>query len=280
VTAVQLLAKQVEKIWGRRDLPEMFGGSYGGAEPLGEVWYEHPNGRDCELLVKYLFTSAKLSIQVHPNEEEARRAGHTRGKDEAWIVLQAEPGAVIGIGLRERVGSEALTRAALDGSIEDLVDWRPAAAGDIYYSPAGTIHALGPGLALIEIQQNSDVTYRLYDYGRPRELHLKEGVAVSNPEAYVSPVQAYLRADGREILAEGQAFVLERWHGAVAATLLPDPQRPLWLVPVSGTGRIGGAPLEPGSVWLVGSAEPVTLDEGSELLIAYSGAAVREALLG
>ncbi len=280
MAAVQLIAKQVEKIWGRRDLPEMFGGYYRGGEPLGEIWYEHPDGRDGELLVKYLFTSEKLSIQVHPNDEEAARAGHKRGKDEAWIVLRAEPGAVIGIGLRERVGREALTRAALDGAIEDLLDWRPAVEGDIYYSPAGTIHALGPGLALIEIQQNADLTYRLYDYGRPRELHLDAGVAVSNAEPYVSPVQAYLRADGREILAEGQAFVLERWHGAVSGMLLPEPQRPLWLVPVSGRGRIAGAPLEPGSAWLVEGAEPIVLDEASELLVAYPGAAVRETMLG
>ncbi len=277
---MQLIAKQVEKIWGRRDLPQMFGGHYGGDEPLGEIWYEHPDGRDGELLVKYLFTSEKLSIQVHPDDEAAARAGHRRGKDEAWIVLRAEPGAVIGIGLRERVGKEALTRAALNGAIEDLLDWRPAAAGDVYYSPAGTIHALGPGLALIEIQQNTDLTYRLYDYGRPRELHLDKGVAVSNPEPYVSPVQTYLRADGREILADGQAFVLERWHGAVSATLVPEPQRSLWLVPVSGSGRIAGAPLEPGSVWLVEGAEPIALDEAAELLIAYPGAAVRETLLG
>ena len=232
------------------------------------------------MLVKYLFTYEKLSIQVHPNDEEAARAGHKRGKDESWVVLRAEPGAVIGIGLRERVGSEALARAALDGGIEHLLDWRPAAAGDIYYSPAGTIHALGPGLSLIEIQQNADLTYRLYDYGRPRELHLDAGVAVSNPEPYVSPVQAYLRADGREILAEGQAFVLERWRGAVSGDLLSEPQRPLWLVPVSGAGRIAGGPLEPGSVWLVEGAEPIALDEGSELLVAYPGAAVRETLLG
>jgi mannose-6-phosphate isomerase len=280
MTAVQLIAKQVEKVWGRRDLPEMFGGSYGGDEPLGEIWYQHPDGRDGELLVKYLFTSERLSIQVHPNDEEAARAGHKRGKDEAWIVLRAEPGAVIGIGLRERVGREALTRAALDGAIENLLDWRPAAAGDIYYSPAGTIHALGPGLTLIEIQQNADLTYRLYDYGRPRELHLDEGVAVSNPEPYVSPVQPHLRADGREILAEGQLFVLERWRGAMSGHLQPEPQRPLWLVPVSGSGRVGSAPLEPGDVWLVEGAEPIALDESSELLVAYPGAAVLETLLG
>lgn len=277
---MQLIAKQVEKIWGRRDLPEMFGGYYAGDEPLGEIWYEHPDSCDGELLVKYLFTSEKLSIQVHPNDEAAARAGHKRGKDEAWIVLRADPGAVIGIGLRERVSREALTRAALDGAIEDLLDWRPAAPGDIYYSPAGTIHALGPGLVLIEIQQNADLTYRLYDYGRPRELHLDQGVAVSNPEPYVSPVQAHQRADGREILAEGQAFVLERWHGAVSGMLLPEPQRPLWLVPVSGRGRIAGAALEPGTVWLVEGAEPIALDKNSELLIAYPGAAPRETLLG
>ena len=278
--ARKLTEKRVEKVWGRRDLPEMFGGHYGGEEPLGEIWFEDPAAEDAELLVKYLFTSEKLSIQVHPDDQAATRSGHLRGKDEVWIILKAEPGATIGIGLREPVSREQLRKAALDGSIEQLVDWRAAAAGDILYSPAGTIHALGPGLTLIEVQQNVDLTYRLYDYGRPRELHLDEGVEVSDPAPYRNPMTSYLRSDGREILAEGRAFILERWAGPLSGTLHAEVDRPVWLVPVRGTASIAGMPMLPGSVWLADDDTSVSLGEGCELFLAYPGKLVRDDLIG
>lgn len=272
--------KRVEKVWGRRDLPEMFGGRHEGEEPLGEIWFAAPDGSDPELLVKYLFTSEKLSIQVHPDDAAARRAGHRRGKDEAWIVLHADTGATIGLGLREEVAPEELRRAALDGSIEELVDWKPAAAGDIIYSPARTVHALGPGLVLIEIQQNVDLTYRLYDYGRPRELHLDAGIDAADPVPYQAPTTPYTRADGREILAEGGAFVLERWSRRLRGSLAATQERPVWLVPVSGTAAIAGEPLEAGSVWLADGDAAIALEEGSELYAAYPGSSVIDGLIG
>jgi mannose-6-phosphate isomerase len=279
VAVIQLSERRVEKPWGRRDLPEMFGGAAQGGEPVGEIWFEHPRGSEAELLVKYLFTSEKLSIQVHPDDAAARRSGQPRGKDEAWIVLGAEPDAVIGIGLREPVSAEALRAAALDGSIEGLIDWRPAAAGDVYYSPGGTIHSLGPGLTLIEIQQNVDLTYRLYDFGRPRELHLDEGIEAADPAPYSPPMMPYVRADGREILAQGGAFVLERWAGP-RSERLGSRDGPLWLVPVEGRGEAEGNPLEPGTAWTVEGEARLTLEEGAALLVAYPGGAVREALTG
>ena len=205
------------------------------------------------LLVKYLFTSERLSIQVHPDDAAARARGHARGKDEAWYVLSAEPGAVIGLGLTHEVSREALREAALDGSIEHLLDWRPVGAGEAFYSPAGTVHAIGGGLSLIEIQQNLDLTYRLYDYGRPRELHLDEGVAVADPAPW--PPFAPVHDGARTILAAGHAFVLERWTlaGGAAATL---PEGSV-LVPLAAGGTIDGETLEAGTVW---AAEgPVTL---------------------
>ena len=280
MVARKLIEKRVEKVWGRRDLPEMFGGHYGGEEPLGEIWFDDPAGDDTDLLVKYLFTSEKLSIQVHPDDQAAARSGRPRGKDEAWIILEAEPGATIGIGLRRPVSREQLRQAALDGSIEQLVEWRAAAAGDILYSPAGTIHALGPGLTLIEVQQNVDVTYRLYDYGRPRELHLDEGIEVSDPVPYESPMTAYFRPDGREILVEGRAFILERWARPLAETLHGAADRPVWLVPVKGIASLSGEPMLPGSVWLADGETPVSLDQGSELFVAYAGKVVRDDLIG
>jgi mannose-6-phosphate isomerase len=279
VALIKLIERRVEKPWGRRDLPEMFGRVAEGGEPLGEIWFEHPRQADAELLVKYLFTSEKLSIQVHPDDAAARRSGHRRGKDEAWIVLGAEPGAVIGIGLREPVSREALRAAALDGSIEALIDWRPAAAGDIYYSPAGTVHALGPGLTLIEIQQNVDLTYRLYDYGRPRELHLEAGIEAADPVPYASSMRPDLRPDGREILAQGRAFVLERRRGPRTETMTGE-DGPVWLVPVKGRAEADGVRLEPGTAWITDGPARLMLEAGSELLLAYPGGEVREGLTG
>lgn len=277
---VKLIEKRVEKPWGRRDLPEMFGRVEDGRPPIGEIWFEHPGGADTELLVKYLFTSEKLSIQVHPDDEGAIRAGYRRGKEEAWVVLAADPDAVIGIGLREPVTKEELRRAALDGSIEQLLDWRPAAGGDIYYSPAGTVHALGQGLSLIEVQQNVDLTYRLYDYGRPRELHLDEGVAASNPVPYTPPSEPYRLNDAREILADGRAFVLERVTGVPSAVLQASQDAPVWLVPVTAGATLDGQSLQPGGVWLADGPAAFSAASGAAVLIAYSGGVVRPDLLG
>ena len=125
-------------------------------------------------MAKYLFTTERLSIQVHPDDATAQARGYPRGKDECWIILDVADDAELGIGtVREASGDEVIA-AAQDGSIVDLLDWRKPAVGDFIYNPAGTIHALGPGLTVLEIQQAVDLTYRLFDYGRPRELHLEE----------------------------------------------------------------------------------------------------------
>ncbi|HEV2746385.1 MAG TPA: class I mannose-6-phosphate isomerase [Allosphingosinicella sp.] len=278
MTAVALTPEYVEKPWGRRDLAPLFGQIGADRPPVGEIWFGGPGGADRPLLVKYLFTSEKLSIQVHPDDEQARAAGYRSGKDEAWVVLAADPDAVIGIGLRAPVSREALRAAALDGSIEELVDWRPAAAGDVYYSPAGTVHALGPGLALIEVQQNVDLTYRLYDYGRPRELHLEAGIAVAKPAPYEPPFEPREQRPGRLILAEG-AFVLERWSGAAAGRLQAGEALPVWLIPVAGEAKIDGADLKPGTAWVVEGPAELSIAERSDLLIAYPRAKAKADLL-
>ena len=270
MAARQLTTRRVEKPWGRRDLLPPFGIVAADAEPVGEIWFEDGDD-DRALLVKYLFTSERLSIQVHPDDEAARAAGHRCGKDEAWVVLAAEPGATIGIGLRAPASREELRAAALDGRIEEMVDWRPAKAGDIYYSPAGTIHALGAGLTLIEVQPNVDVTYRLYDYGRPRELHLDQGIAVCAPAPYEPPFAFYEAATGRLILAEGPAFVLERRTAAGPFALDGEA----WLIPISGSGSIDGETLAPGTAWCSEGHTEILLGESCDLLVAYSGARLR-----
>ncbi|MBV9883074.1 MAG: class I mannose-6-phosphate isomerase [Sphingomonadaceae bacterium] len=261
MAAHRLASRHVERIWGRRDLSGAFAPP-DGAEPIGEIWFE--GAADAELLVKYLFTSERLSIQVHPDDDAAGARGHRRGKDEAWYVLSAEPGAVIGLGLTREVSRDALRAAALDGSIEQLLDWRPVRAGETFYSPAGTIHAIGGGLSLVEIQQNLDLTYRLYDYGRPRELHLDEAIAVAEPAPWTQPF-APVREGPRTILAAGRAFVLERWSFAGdAAAVLP---RDSVLIPLAARGRIDGGEASEGSVW---AAEgPVRFEGGGDLLAAY-----------
>jgi mannose-6-phosphate isomerase len=270
MAVTRLIERRVAKPWGRRDLPEPFGAVQADEEPVGEIWFEDPAARDLPLLVKYLFTSEKLSVQVHPGDSAARKAGYERGKEEAWLVLRAEPGATIGLGLKREAGKDALRAAAADGSIEHMLDWRPVAAGDFLYSPAGTVHAIGPGLALIEIQQNVDLTYRLYDYERPRELHVEEAIEAADPRPY-EPSRLYRVDEGREIL-RAEAFTIERMRGERNGALTAG-EAPVWLVPVRGTTIVGGRALEPGTVWLADSPSSLSLGAGAELLVAYSGPA-------
>jgi mannose-6-phosphate isomerase len=271
--AHRLASRHVERIWGRRDLAGAFAPpAEAASEPIGEIWFEDAAG--AALLVKYLFTSERLSIQVHPDDAAARAQGFPRGKDEAWYVLSAEPGADIGLGLTRRVSRDALRAAARDGSIEHLLDWRPVKAGEVFYSPAGTIHAIGGGLSLIEIQQNLDLTWRLYDYGRPRELHLDEGVKVADPAPWARPF-APVQDGPRTILAAGHAFVLERWTlAANASATLPEGSV---LIPLAPGGTIDGETLEAGTVW-AGEGR-VALGGPADLLAAYPGAAARESIL-
>jgi len=265
VAARRLDRRYVERIWGMRALPAAFAPPVPTGEQIGEIWFEDEAPGD--LLVKYLFTSERLSVQVHPDDAAARARGRQRGKDEAWLILDAAPGAAIGLGLTRAVTSDELRAAALDGTIETLLDWRPARAGDLFYSPAGTIHAIGGGLILIEIQQNLDLTYRLYDYGRPRELHLEEALAVAEPGPWTPPFAPREIAPGRTVLAAGRAFVLERWTGGgrIAGDML--------IVPVREGGAIDGRPLEAGTVW---RAEGGAMIEAGDVLAAYPGAEIRE----
>lgn len=252
-------------MWGRQRLPACFLGCANG-HPVGEIWFE--NGARDALMVKYLFTSERLSIQVHPDDETARAAGYPHGKDEAWLVLDAEPGAVIGLGLKRSVSKEALRAAALDGSIEALIDWRPVKAGDSFYSPAGTVHAIGGGLALIEVQQNIDLTYRLYDYGRPRELHLDAAVDAARPEPIADGSTILPLGSGRTLLAPGGAFTVERWRVAGRFCVAGAE---LLLVPLKALGTLDGETLEPGAVWRVSGEARLEAEGGAELLAAYPG---------
>lgn len=228
----RLEPKFVPRIWGRTDLSPLFGHRQ---EATGEVWFEaapnHP------LLIKFLFTSDRLSVQVHPNDEAAARLENCRGKTEMWYVIAAEHGSQVALGLAEPCEREALRNALEGPQGGDVLAWEAAAPGDAFLIPAGTIHALGAGLTVCEIQQNSDVTYRLFDYGRGRELHLDKGIEVADP----------CRRGERSSLPIGtQYFLTEELHveSMEDVVLAPDS----FLIVLRGTGTISEQPLSPGVV--------------------------------
>ncbi|VXD00550.1 class I mannose-6-phosphate isomerase [Sphingomonas sp. AX6] len=268
MTVTLLEMHRVEKPWGRHDLWPGFENPPEDGDPIGEVWYKSPGDDTPDLLVKYLFTSEKLSVQVHPDDDQARARGLPRGKDECWLVLAAEPDSTIAIGTRDILDAEQLRAAALDGSIEQLLDWKPVKAGDFIYAASRTVHAIGAGITLIEIQQNSETTYRLYDYGRPRELHLDDGVAVSDAKPFVAPPAPGEVAEGRELLVEGPKFTVERWSGGERGVNLPDGVTG-WLVPVTGSGKFGDVVFEAGDCLTLTGSERLIAIEDADLLFAY-----------
>lgn len=265
---MKLQAHAVEKPWGRTDLAGVFGGS--SDRRIGEIWFEHPSGQDLPLLVKYIFTSEKLSIQVHPDDDEARERGLKRGKNECWYILDAADDSTLGLGLNSSVSADELRAASIDGSIEGLLDWKPVAAGDFFYVPAGTVHAIGAGIMLLEVQQNADVTYRLYDYGRPRDLHLDDGIAVCKREEY-SPND--LRPAGgpvNTVLIDGPHFSLLR---ASSTDSIPPPisMRRRWVMPLSGQAWSNGDTASAGECLLLEPDAPLTFKESAIALIAFEG---------
>ena len=160
----------VYRPWGRKNLSPLFGTF---KEKKGEVWF--PVGARFPLLVKFLFTSDRLSVQVHPDDSPPASAGESRGKTEMWHVLSAEPGATVAVGMKAPATLTELRSRIADGSVVGMLNWIPVKAGDTIYVPAGTVHALGRGLIVCEVQQNSDVTYRLYDYGSGRRTPSRQG---------------------------------------------------------------------------------------------------------
>ena len=270
--AIPLEAKRVEKPWGRRTLPASFNPVPPDGAPVGEIIFHGGEGEPRDLLLKYLFTSEKLSIQVHPDDASARSRGLRNGKDEVWVVIEAQPDAKLGLGLKSPATLGELSDAALDGTIEAMVDWRPVRVGDCIYSPGGTIHAIGAGLSIVEVQQNSDVTYRLFDYGRPRELHLEEGLAVVNLESKPQPQPSLDLGGRRTRLATGPAFQVERIDGPAEGELSPPSASAIWLLPLAGTPRVDDEPLLVGGCWLLLQPGRLRLDPGEALLLAYPGA--------
>jgi mannose-6-phosphate isomerase len=252
---MKLERRYVEKPWGRTSLPPMFTPPPG--KRIGEVWFT--GAGDQPLLAKYIFTSERLSIQVHPDDGEARARGLAGGKSECWYIVDAAPESVIGLGFRREVSKQELRSAALDGSIERLIDWRTVRAGDFLFVRPGTVHAIGGGISLLEFQQNSDVTYRLYDYGRPRELHLADGIAVAHRGPFGGTIE-HLSAVEQQLLVDGPAFSLAK------STTDAFTDRPRWVMPLEGLVRSGGDEAGAGECLLVPPFQPVE-SNGAQLLI-------------
>jgi mannose-6-phosphate isomerase len=235
-----------ERVWGVENLGPWFPTAIPPAgRKFGEAWFtaEPP----LPILVKFLFASESLSVQVHPGGECGV------GKTEMWHILRAEPGARIALGFERAIAAAELHAAALSGEIERLLRWVPVHPGETYFIPAGTIHAIGAGVTLCEIQQNSDITYRLYDYGRPRELHLDRGLAVSDLENWRHPgaCAALDLADGWKRLADCRYFATDSIHLRGPFVYQPGPGRFELLICLEGTGLLSGKSFSRGDVWLI-----------------------------
>jgi mannose-6-phosphate isomerase len=239
---IRLTPSLREKVWGKTRLSPWFSDS---VKPIGETWYLAEQA--LPLLVKLLFTAERLSVQVHPADGE----DGPLGKTEMWHILEAEPGASIAVGFRETLSRERLRESTRTGEIEELLRWIPVKAGETYFTPAHTVHAIGAGIVLCEIQQNSDVTYRLWDYGRPRELHVDQAVAVADLGVSAGAVEAVRVAPGREELVRSAYFITELVRIAAGQEVRPEAQAcHLWIC-LEGSGTIGAECWRKSEVWLL-----------------------------
>ncbi|AWW73689.1 mannose-6-phosphate isomerase [Erythrobacter sp. KY5] len=264
-----LATRLVEKIWGCDTLPAPFSAPAGAR--IGEIWFEPPEEMP-DILVKYLFTSQKLSVQVHPSDADALPG--EAGKEECWLVIAAQEDAKLAIGFKKEFSRHDIERAAVDGSIEEMLMWHPAKEGDIFYLPAGTVHAIGPGVTLVEVQQTSSTTFRLYDYGRPRALHLERAIAVANCSPYSPDLHSNLSERGQTLI-DAPFFRMDRIEGEPSEATLASHHGPFLILPLSGTvGAKGGqATIAPGECGL--APDLVSLDFGAarETLLISAGVA-------
>jgi mannose-6-phosphate isomerase len=228
-----------ERVWGTHDLSAFYPSHRVGNQAIGEVWL---TGEGCRvangslqgrtlaevaqeygdrlygtlareprfpLLVKIIFPNEKLSVQVHPDDRTARKSGLPCGKTECWYVLSATPEAKVGIGLKPGVTRSDIEASIHENNMEQLLNWIPVNAGDMIYVEAGTVHAIGPGCVLLETQQNSDTTYRLYDYGRPRELHIQRGLEAMKEVTRAGKVKSR-GGNGRVVLISSPSFEVDK----------------------------------------------------------------------
>ena len=262
-----------ERPWGLRDLRPVYTKIV--KEPIGESWLTwHDNriangpfaGRTlgdiateykralvgsaavCEdrfpLLVKFLFPSEKLSVQVHPDDAAARQAGEPCGKTECWYVLDAQPGAQVALGLKTGTTIANFEASIRENRAEELLNWINVYAGDMLFVAAGTVHTIGGGMVLVETQQTSDITYRLYDYGRPRELHFEDGIAAIKLETRAGKV-IHQSDDDPNVLVRSPFFQVEKLKLAAPVYTPVTPDSPHIIVAIGGSGIVESPGMEP-----------------------------------
>ncbi len=267
-------AQAVQKPWGSTDLRPWSDIRPAGTA-IGEVWFQRAMDHAIEpaLLLKILFTEAMLSIQVHPDDTYARSIGLANGKNEAWYILAALPGARIALGLNRQVSPSELRAAIMDGSIAALVNWRPVEKDDVVVVPAGTIHAIGAGLVVAEIQQRSDTTFRLFDHGRARELHVDQAVGAAQMGPARVQVASRSLGDARSLLVAGPHFVLERTKLPPNSTWTLRVKAETWALVIEGQVRIGSLDAGVGDAVFL-DAEDTGIEagpQGARCLLAYAG---------
>jgi mannose-6-phosphate isomerase len=233
-------------------------------ELIGEA---PPTADRFPLLMKFLFPQEKLSVQVHPDDDDARAIGEPWGKTECWYVVHAQLGAELGLGLREGATRAEFERAIQANRAEELLNWIQVSAGDMIYVAGGTVHTLGPGSIIVETQQQSDTTFRLYDYGRPRELHLEHGLrvikeTVASGKVRPQPVTKFGRnGNRRQPLVASQYFVVEKFDLDAGQEFEPAGAKSSAqiMVATDGTADVTTA-----------DCDPVTLRKGDAVVVPAS----------
>ncbi|MGA7323601.1 MAG: class I mannose-6-phosphate isomerase [Rhodomicrobium sp.] len=272
----------VHKPWGSTDL-QPWSELQADGIAIGELWFQRADttAPPPALLLKLLFTKEALSIQVHPDDAFAQSIGLSLGKPEAWYILSATPGAKVAIGLKWQLTAPQLRASIEDGSIADLVQWHLVLKDDVVFVPAGTIHAIGPELVIAEIQPRSDATFRLFDYGRQRELHVHNAVAAAHAgPAEPQPIQKRL-TEARTLLVACSHFVLERIDLLSESNWELHAEHETWLFVLEGHARIGLMNASPGEAMFL-EAEDTSIKVGAEGLkglLAYLAAEPSTSLL-
>jgi mannose-6-phosphate isomerase len=262
-----------ERPWGVRDLRPVYTKIV--KEPIGESWLTWNDNRIANgplagrtlgeiasefkrdlvgkaavyedrfpLLVKFLFPAEKLSVQVHPDDAAARRVGEPCGKTECWYVLEAQPGAQVALGLKPGTTIADFEASIRENRAEDLLNWINVDVGDMLFVAAGTVHTIGGGMVLVETQQTSDTTYRLYDYGRGRELHMKDGIAAIKLDTRAGKV-VHQPGDDPNLLVRSPFFQVEKLKLTTPLDASVTPDSPHIIVAIGGSGIVESAGMEP-----------------------------------
>lgn len=281
MTIEQAIAHSLPKPWGVVD-PRPWSSAGHDDDRIGEIWYERSGSAAVApaLLLKLLLTNQPLSIQVHPGDAYARSIGLPNGKTEAWYVLSADLEAKVALGLKRHLTPQEMRQAADDGSILDLVVWREVWAGDTVFVPAGTIHAIGAGLVIAEIQQRSDATFRLFDHGRGRELHIDDALAVADAGPADIQVAPSRLGDGRILLASNALFTFEKIDLPPESAWCLEAKQETWLLVIDGSARTGAFVVAMGDA-VFAQSDRVDIRAGMaglSGLLAYAGGFVPEVL--